>query len=83
MKVRLRGLVVRVVQKLLRGELGTYCDNVITLHRRLRGQQHLEVSLHEALHHCLPDFDESVVDDIALDLSVMLWKMGYRKVDNA
>ena len=40
----------------------------------------LETYLHEALHACDWTKDEEWVEATAHDLSVMLWRLGYRRV---
>jgi hypothetical protein len=79
MKVTLRGRWVRIVERQLRNAMGTYEPGVITLHGTLQGVSRLDTLLHEALHHCLPDFDEAAVDEIAGDLAAMLWAQDYRR----
>lgn len=51
---------------------------VIRIHAGLTGQTRLDTELHEALHACLPDIDEEVVQRTATELSTFLWKAGYR-----
>lgn len=61
---------------------GQYCPatNVIELDERLRGQEHLEVLLHESLHALQPHHDEETVARDAVNLARILWVDGYRKL---
>lgn len=51
----------------------------IEIDERLRGQEHLEVLLHESLHALQPHHDEETVARDALNLARILWADGYRR----
>ena len=53
---------------------------VIKLRRGLKGERHLEVSLHEMIHACDPTKDEYAVTEMARDMQRVLWRLGYRRV---
>lgn len=40
----------------------------------------LDVQIHEALHACLFDLDETTIDTVSTDISKFLWKLGWRNV---
>lgn len=68
----------------LRGNADGYArfePREVLIHETLRGRRRLEVELHEAIHQCLYDLDESVVLEIGKDLSRLLWSLGYRRPD--
>lgn len=50
----------------------------IRIREGLRGERRLEVIVHELLHACMWSFDEQFVDQIASDITRVLWKLGYR-----
>ena len=85
MRHKLRGKVweVEYVNRLPNGDRGA-CDSPDTAGKKiqilskLKGQERLEVLLHEGLHACLWDLDEEAVGVIAEDLARMVWKeIGY------
>lgn len=57
-------------------------QNRIELEASLRGRRRLQVLLHEALHHILPNASENSVERKSQLLASLLWKQGYRRVDN-
>jgi len=68
------------------GSIGE-CDDptnpgkAIKIHKSLKGFEELEVTIHEMLHGCFWDLDESVIDQVGVDISKALWRLGYRKTD--
>jgi len=42
--------------------------------KRLKGEELLEVLLHEAIHACVWDLDEEAVAELAADIARMIWK---------
>lgn len=40
----------------------------------------MEIVIHEGLHACLWDLDEEAVSETARDITALLWRMGWRKV---
>lgn len=46
---------------------------------RLRGEERLEILLHEMLHASQWHLDESYVEAIANDMARALWRLGYRE----
>ena len=81
MKHKLRGKMWEVerVARLPGGERGM-CDQPntpnkrIQILKRLKGEELLEVLLHEALHACMWDLDEEAVAELATDTSRMIWR---------
>jgi hypothetical protein len=60
---------------------GQYCEatRTIELDERLRGEEHLEVLVHESMHALQPHHDEAVVERDAKNLARILWSEGYRR----
>ena len=52
---------------------------LIEIDSRLKGEEHLEVIIHEALHALQPHHDEETITRDALNLARILWVDGYRK----
>ena len=55
---------------------------MIEIDVRAKGKKLLEILLHESTHITLPKASESQVERISIALTNMLWKQGYRKIDN-
>lgn len=55
--------------------------HTIWLDKRLRGRRRLEITLHELVHLLYPEESEEHVDAAGKLLSKVLWKEGYRKVE--
>ena len=57
-------------------------EKSITISPRLKGRRRLEVVIHECLHAEYPSItgreEEEWVDTAALNISKLLWRMGYR-----
>lgn len=47
----------------------------------LPGRAHLETAIHEALHLACPFLYEGVVTKVARYLAMVIWKLGYRRID--
>lgn len=58
-------------------------DGVIYIDPRLKGKKHMEIILHECLHLLYPDDSEEAIVDKSVTLCKILWKEGYRRVDNS
>jgi hypothetical protein len=60
---------------------GQYCEatGTIELDERLKGQEHLEILIHESLHALQPHHEEATVARDAANLARILWVDGYRK----
>ena len=43
--------------------------------------EHLETTLHEALHACFYDLDEESVEETARSMATLLWRLQWRKTD--
>jgi hypothetical protein len=61
---------------------GYYNDGTVYIDERLKGKKHLEICLHECLHHLFPDASEEEVIRKSVLLTNTLWKEGYRRIDN-
>ena len=62
------------------GHTGT-CEPTIWLDIGLTGRQELEITIHEALHLCLPFLYETIVTKAARYIAMILWHRGFRRVD--
>ncbi len=58
-------------------------DGIVYLDSRLKGKKHLEILLHECLHILNPEDSEEAIIDKSVTLCKLLWKQGYRRVDNS
>lgn len=58
-------------------------DGIIYIDPRLRGRKEMEILIHEAYHLLQPMAEEEEVIEKSVILTKLLWKMGYRKVDNS
>ncbi len=58
-------------------------DGVVYLDSRLKGKKQLEIILHECLHILNPMDDENAIIEKSVTLCKILWKEGYRRVDNS
>ena len=58
-------------------------DGVVYIDPRLKGKKHMEIILHECLHLLYPDDSEEAIVDKSVTLCKILWKEGYRRVDNS
>lgn len=57
-------------------------DKEIRLDRSLRGEELLEILIHECLHIYDWKKDESYVDKEAKELARIIWRMGYRRTES-
>jgi hypothetical protein len=57
-------------------------DGIIYLDPRLKGKKHLEILIHEALHILNPNDSELAIIKKSITLTKVLWKEGYRRVDD-
>ena len=58
-------------------------DGVIYIDPRLKGRKLLEIYVHETFHLLYPDASEEEVIEKSVVLTKLLWKLGYRQVDNS
>ena len=58
-------------------------DGVVYIDSRLKGKKQLEILLHECLHILNPMDDEETIINKSVTLCKILWKEGYRRVDNS
>jgi hypothetical protein len=59
------------------------CDlntKTIRVLKTLHGRERLDTLIHEMLHAVLPNKSERWVNQVATDISDVLWKNGYRNV---
>ena len=57
-------------------------DGNIYLDPRLKGKKHLEICVHEVLHLLNPTDSELAIIKKSITLTKVLWKEGYRRVDD-
>jgi len=79
--------IVRVRQPLTAD--GVDCDGTcdprdlprprITVGQGLTDERELDVFIHEMLHACFWDLDETSIEEAASDIAKVLFKIGYRK----
>lgn len=62
--------------------LAYHQDRIIFLDERLRGFGLLDTAIHEILHCQQPDLSEESVNANAFEMADLLWKLGFRMVDN-
>jgi hypothetical protein len=56
-------------------------DGVIEIDERLKGKKHLEILIHEVLQLLYPRNSEATIVKNSVLLTRLLWKEGYRRVD--
>ena len=82
MRCKLRGKYWRIVREKLPRKLDGLCDadhRTITVQPHLSGERELDVLIHEMLHACHWDLDETAIEETASDLARVLFRLGYRK----
>ena len=57
-------------------------DGIIYLDPRLKGKKHCEILIHECLHLLYPTDSELAIIKKSITLTKVLWKEGYRRVDD-
>ena len=57
-------------------------DGEVLLVVRLKGKKHLEILIHEVMHLLNPEDEEDEIVRKSVALTKILWKEGYRRVDN-
>lgn len=57
-------------------------DGNIYIDQRLKGKKHLEIMIHEILHILNPTDSELAIIKKSITLTKVLWKEGYRRVDD-
>ena len=57
-------------------------DGNIYLDPRLKGKKHCEILIHECLHLLYPADSELAIIKKSITLTKVLWKEGYRRVDD-
>lgn len=63
--------------------MANYEDNSVELDERLKGKKHLEILTHEVIHLLIPEASEEETERISIGLINILWKEGYRRIDNS
>ena len=58
-------------------------DGIIYLDPRLKGKKHCEILIHECLHLLYPNDSELAIIKKSITLTKVLWKEGYRRVDDS
>ena len=57
-------------------------DGIIYIDPRLKGKKALEIYIHEISHLLNPEDSEDGTVEKSVTLCKLLWRLGYRKVDN-
>jgi hypothetical protein len=60
-----------------------WSDGEIYIDSRLKGRKHLEILIHEVAHLLWAEDDEDAIVEKSITLTKILWKEGYRRVDNS
>ena len=84
MRCRLRGKYWLIRREKLPRKLDGLCDantRRITVQPHLSGERELDVLIHEMLHACHWDLDETAITETASDLARVLFRLGYRKAE--
>lgn len=55
---------------------------ILFLDTKLKGRAQMEAALHEALHLACPFLFEPVVLQVGRYLAMVMWKLGFRRVEN-
>ena len=85
MKVTLRGKRWNLKRCRMPSDTLGKCDppyqpgKEIRICHTLKGEKELDVTIHELLHACYWDMDETAINDTATDIAHVLWRMGYRR----
>lgn len=58
-------------------------DGTIEIDERLRSKKHLEVVIHEVMHLLQPEDSEEEIIKKSVILTKILWKEGYRRIDQS
>jgi len=77
----IRGIVYKKLGRRKATGLVEPDSDIIYADERLRGDELLDVLCHEGTHILQPYLTEEAVNHIGLEMSKMLWKDGWRKVD--
>ena len=79
------GNIIKVVYLKLRKYWGwaNYSNNTIELDYRLKGKKHLEILVHEMIHHLNQKKTEEEVKHDSIVMTNTLWAEGYRRPDNS
>ena len=75
---------IKVVRKQLPKDRGYWFpkrerEAYIEIDSRLKGEEELEIFIHEFTHHIQPYLAEETVREVAKDMSEFLYKHGYKK----
>lgn len=58
-----------------------FCEEgIIHIDERLKGKEHLCISLHEIIHILNPKWSEIKVVGHSKEMADLLWNMGYRRI---
>lgn len=76
--------ITKVIHRKLGKEVASglaFCETgVIHIDSRLKGQDHLETLVHEAMHIMQPKWSEIRVIGNSKELARVLWEQGYRRI---
>jgi hypothetical protein len=77
---------IRIIYKKLGKEKAhgiSFSDGEIYIDSRLKGKKKLEIIIHEVMHLLNPTDSEEAIVKKSVTLCKILWKEGYRQMDNA
>jgi hypothetical protein len=73
---------IRVTYTRLVDKWGEGDKDQVWLDKSLKGKKHMEILLHECLHHLFYELSEEEVVEKSILLANTMWYQGYRRVDN-
>lgn len=85
-KIVVRGRSCTLLSRTMK-QFDGLCDHPATpypeiwIHSRIKGLEALETINHEIIHMGLPDLTEEAVTELARDMAVIQWQLGYRNED--
>lgn len=57
-------------------------DKAVRINNRAVGRQELYSLVHEMMHGCFWDYDEGPIEEASVDISGVLWDLGFRRVED-
>jgi len=59
-----------------------YANGELRVSPSVKGVDKLDCLIHESMHGCLPDLVDDAVNESATSIAKMLWKLGYRRIED-
>lgn len=87
-RIRLRGKNYRLLRSNFpkdddwgRCDPPTKRNKAVRINRLAEGRQELYALLHEMMHGCFWDYDEDAIEEASVDISGVLFDLGFRRVE--